>query len=343
MIEYTTGNLFDSDAECLVNTVNCEGYMGKGIAYQFKLRYPDNNKDYVRACKTGELRIGTIHSYKEDGKLIVNFPTKNKWREKSQMYYVEGGLQLLVELLVKNGISSVAIPPLGCGNGGLNWNDVKRVIEEKLEPIKESCQIYVFEPSNSYKPVVKEAPKLNVSSLVLLQIRMKLAKFGAIRLQKTAFFMNYFLGEEYFKFDKWNYGPYSHSIDIVARGIKEYQQFYGFSNSQDTYEQAYKVLCSKKIEDKLKKLLPAVDKATEFVNKVGTDKKLEGIATVLYLVENNSNADEKKIVDLFKQWSEDKAKRFTKQYIGDCISYLEDTGIIIKNICGNYELSEAIW
>lgn len=343
MIEYKIGNLFESDAECLVNTVNCEGYMGKGIAYQFKLRYPNNNKDYVRACKSGELRIGTIHSYKEDGKIIVNFPTKNKWREKSQMYYIEDGLQLLVQFIIKNEVSSVALPPLGCGNGGLNWNEVKKVIEKKLEPIKQSCKIYVFEPSNTYKPVVKEAPQLNVSSLILLQLRMKLVRFGAVRLQKTAFFMNYFLGEEYFKFDKWNYGPYSHSIDIVARGIKEYQQFYGFSNSQDTYKQAYKVLCSEKTDDKLKKFLPAVDKATEYVNKVVTDKKLEGIATVLYIIQNNNDVDEQKIVDLFKKWSDDKAKRFTKQYILSCISYLEYTDIIIKNICGYYELSEAIW
>ena len=343
MIEYTTGNLFESDAECLVNTVNCEGYMGKGIAYQFKLRYPKNNKDYVRACKNGEFGIGKIRSYKEDGKIIVNFPTKNKWREKAQMYYVEGGLQLLADLIIENEISSVAIPPLGCGNGGLNWNDVKRVIDEKLDPIKERCRIYVFEPSNSYESVVKEAPQLNVSGLVLLRIRMKLTEFGAIRLQKTAFFMNYFLGEQYFKFDKWKYGPYSHSIDVISRDIKEYQRFYGFSNSQVTYEQAYNVLCSKKTEDKLKKLLPAVDKAAEYVNKIQQNKKLEGIATVLYLIEKNNDVDEGKIIDLFKQWSEDKADRFTKQDISECIRYLEDTGIIIRNIFKNYELSDAIW
>ena len=90
MIRYTTGNIFESNAKCLVNTVNCEGYMGKGIAYQFKMRFPENNRDYVRACKYGNLRIGTIHYYIENGILIVNFPTKDKWREKSQMYYITG-------------------------------------------------------------------------------------------------------------------------------------------------------------------------------------------------------------------------------------------------------------
>lgn len=96
MIQYVTGNIFESKAECLVNTVNCEGYMGKGIAYQFKMRYPQNNKDYVRACKSGELRIGTIHFFFEEGIWIINFPTKDKWREKSRISYVEIGLDRLV-------------------------------------------------------------------------------------------------------------------------------------------------------------------------------------------------------------------------------------------------------
>lgn len=81
MIEFVTGNIFDSGADCLINTVNCEGFMGKGIAYQFKMRFPQNNIDYVKACKSGKLKIGTIHYYKEDGVWIVNFPTKDKWRE----------------------------------------------------------------------------------------------------------------------------------------------------------------------------------------------------------------------------------------------------------------------
>ena len=343
MIKYVVGNMFESDAECLVNTVNCEGYMGKGIAYQFKLRYPENNKDYIRACKSGELRIGVIHCFQEDGKKIVNFPTKNKWREKSQIFYIESGLEALLKYIVKNSIKSIAIPPLGCGNGGLDWDIVKSVIEMKLSPIQKECEIIIYEPAVTYKAIPKEEPKLNVSSLVLLQIRMRLKKFGALRLQKTGFFVNYFLDEEYFKFDKWHYGPYSHAIDVVARGIREYQQFYGLKNSKDTYDQAYKVICSKKTEDKLGKILPAIERATKYVNKIETDKKLEGVATILYLIEKNHNLTEAKIIDLFIHWSEDKAKRFTKQYILDCIFYLVDTGIIIKNVFGEYELSKAIW
>lgn len=226
MIKYVTGNLFDSNAECLVNTVNCKGYMGKGIAYQFKLRYPENNRDYVKVCKSGKLHIGVVHHYFEDGVLIVNFPTKDKWREKSEMCYIEVGLDRLIELIISKGISSIAIPPLGCGNGGLKWNDVRKLMEDKLSGIKEKVDILIYEPFRSYKAIPKEAPDITVAGLVLIQIKLHLKKFGFLRLQKTGYFMNYFLGEEYFKFNKFHYGPYSHSIDIVARNIKEYQEYY---------------------------------------------------------------------------------------------------------------------
>ena len=102
MFFYTTGDLLQSDAEALVNTVNCEGYMGKGIAYQFKLKFPNNNKDYVKACKNGTLRPGKLHVYKESEKIIINFPTKDKWREKSRMEYIEDGLDAQPTPITRN-------------------------------------------------------------------------------------------------------------------------------------------------------------------------------------------------------------------------------------------------
>ena len=131
MFFYTTGDLLQSDAEALVNTVNCEGYMGKGIAYQFKLKFPNNNKDYIKACKSGVLRPGKLHFYREAGKIIINFPTKDKWREKSQIKYIEDGLDSLILLIEELNIKSIAIPPLGSGNGGLVWADVKQILAEK--------------------------------------------------------------------------------------------------------------------------------------------------------------------------------------------------------------------
>jgi hypothetical protein len=339
MIKYVTGNIFESNAKCLVNTVNCEGYMGKGIAYQFKQRFPENNRDYVKACKSGKLHIGTIHYCYEDGVLIVNFPTKDKWRENSQMYFIEVGLDRLVELIINEKIESIAIPPLGCCNGGLEWNNVKKVIVSKLTLVENSCEIMIYEPSVSYKALPKEAPQVNVSALILLQIRLKLEKFGSLRLQKAGYFVNYYLGEEYFKFDKWKYGPYSHAIDIVAKNIKEYQQYYNLGNSKDTYEHIYKVICCKKVDEKIEKIIPAIDNATMYVNAIDTDKKLEGVATVLFIIQHNNNCLHiEDVIDEFKNWSEDKAKRFSENYILECIQHLEDTRIIVKNICGLYQI-----
>ena len=203
MIKFVTGNLLESDAECLVNTVNCEGYMGKGIAYQFKLKYPNNNRDYIKACKNGELKVGKLHYFKEDNKIIINFPTKDKWRKKSKIEYIIDGMDCLVSLLPTLNVRSIAIPPLGCGNGGLEWNDIRAIIIEKISSVKEKYDFYIYEPSSGYPSVSpKERPKLGVSSLVLMDIKLNLNKFNTLRLQKAAYFINIFLGEQYFKFQK---------------------------------------------------------------------------------------------------------------------------------------------
>lgn len=339
MIEYVKGNMFECNADCLINTVNCEGFMGKGVAYQFKMRFPENNKSYIKACKSGELTVGKVHYYMEDGITIINFPTKNKWRENSRIEYIEKGMSFFVELLPQLDVKKIAIPPLGCGNGGLIWADVKAIIESKIVNLSNKYDFIIFEPSSSYKAVSKKPPQISVSGLVLLDIRLNLEKFNRIRLQKTGYFVNLFLEEEYFKFDKWKYGPYSHSIDIVAKNIKEYQEYYGINNSQMTFEQVYQVICSDKVNNKFNSLHIAVQKATEYVNAIRTDKKLEGVATVLYLVQNGLPKNKAQLIDDFKNWSADKANRFSDKYILECIDYLEETSIISLDICGNYELT----
>lgn len=339
MIEYTKGNMFECNADCLINTVNCEGFMGKGIAYQFKMRFPENNKSYVKACKSGELVVGKMHSFTEEGITIINFPTKNKWRENSKIEYIENGMEALVELLPKLAVKKIAIPPLGCGNGGLDWTEVKKIVENKISDISDRYDFVIFEPSSSYAAIPKKPPHISVSGLVLLDIRLNLTRFNSIRLQKAGYFTNFFLEEEYFRYDKWKYGPYSHSVDIVARNIKEYQNYYGFDNSQKTFEQIYRVICSEKVDSKFDKLHIAVKKSTEYVNAIQTDKKLEGVSTVLYLVQNGNPKNKEQLISGFKEWSPDKAKRFSEKYISECIDYLEQTFIISVDICGNYELA----
>lgn len=343
MINFVTGDLFDSGADCLINTVNCEGYMGKGIAYQFKKKFPQNNLDYVKACENGTLHIGVIHYYKEDGVWIVNFPTKDKWREKSKIDYIEKGLEQLKQFIKIHNPKRIAIPPLGCGNGGLEWSTVKSLIIEKLSDIESDYELLIFEPTGSYTASHKRAPEINVSGLVVLQMGMGLSKPNALRLQKTGYFINYFLEEEYFKFAKDKRGPYSQTIDVIQKNIKEYLTYYNLESLKAVYEHVYKVIVSKKTEEKLDKLNLAVKKAIDYVNAIDEDEKLEGIATALFIIKQNNQINQEDIITHFKNWSEDKAARFDAVSIQECISYLEESCIISRNICSEYEMSSNAW
>lgn len=335
MINFITGNIFESNAECLINTVNCEGYMGKGIAYQFKLKYPNNNRDYVKACKNGELKVGKLHYFKEDNKIIVNFPTKDKWRQKSKIEYIIDGLDSLVNLLPKLKVKSIAIPPLGCGNGGLKWNDVKFLIVTKLSEIKEEYDFYIYEPSSGYSDISpKEQPKLNVSSLVLMEIKLNLNKFNSLRLQKTAYFTNIFLGETYFGFKKHKYGPYDNAIPIISKDIKAFQAYYGTKNTKEAYEIAFRTIISEQSKKKLDYIKPAIYKACMYVNEIKLDKDLECISTILFLIENNDLNTEQDVIQLFKDWSADKASRFSEEDIKQGLEYLIKTNIIINTLFG---------
>ena len=154
MIHYSTGNILDSEARALVNTVNTVGVMGRGIALQFKNQFPDNYKVYQEACRNRELAIGRLLVTEEESlltgrKLIVNFPTKTHWRLPSRYVYIRKGLAALVKIIEERAIESIAIPPLGCGNGGLNRRRVREMTEEALE--HSECDVYMFEPDAPLK------------------------------------------------------------------------------------------------------------------------------------------------------------------------------------------------
>ncbi|MFX0581338.1 macro domain-containing protein [Nocardia nepalensis] len=131
-ITETTGNLLDADTEALVNTVNTVGVMGKGIALEFRRDYPDMFEAYRNACERGDVQLGKMHVWKtgapERPRYIINFPTKGRWRPRSNLSDIESGLTDLVKVVTELGITSIAIPPLGCGHGGLAWSAVRPLI-----------------------------------------------------------------------------------------------------------------------------------------------------------------------------------------------------------------------
>lgn len=147
MIKIVHNNLFDSEAEAIINTVNCVGVMGKGLALEFKKRYLGNYAAYKRACDAGQVKTGKMFVYKTESffgpKYIINFPTKDHWRNPSKIEYIREGLDDLIEVIKTNNIKSIAIPPLGCGLGGLDWNVVKKMIVVKMSELKYNTDVII--------------------------------------------------------------------------------------------------------------------------------------------------------------------------------------------------------
>ena len=143
MVTALTGDLFTSRAQTLVNAVNCVGVMGKGIALEFKKRYPAMFEDYVARCSRNEVRLGKPYLFRDlGGTMILNFPTKDHWRSPSCLKDIDAGLDYFVKHAAAWGVTSVAFPPLGCGNGGLAWADVEPLIYRKLSGLPIEIEIY---------------------------------------------------------------------------------------------------------------------------------------------------------------------------------------------------------
>jgi O-acetyl-ADP-ribose deacetylase (regulator of RNase III) len=160
MIMFTTGNLLGSGAEALVNTVNTVGVMGKGIALMFKEAFPENLASYEAACKRREVAVGRMFVTKRDHligpKWIINFPTKKHWRQPSKIEWITEGLADLKRVIIENDIRSVALPPLGSGNGGLDWQEVRSKIESTLSSLQ-GVDVIVYEPTSQYQNVSKRS------------------------------------------------------------------------------------------------------------------------------------------------------------------------------------------
>jgi len=149
VIRHTQGNLLEANAEALVNAVNEVGVMGKGIALLFREAFPDNTRAYEGACRAGEVRVGRMLVNRiataVGQKWIINFPTKRHWRNPSKIEWIQEGLKDLVRVIRENGIRSVAIPPLGCGNGGLDWEQVRPEIESALDGLQ-GVDVQIYSP-----------------------------------------------------------------------------------------------------------------------------------------------------------------------------------------------------
>jgi O-acetyl-ADP-ribose deacetylase (regulator of RNase III) len=198
MIRYVQGNLLQAPAEALVNTVNEVGVMGKGIALMFSEAFPENTAAYIRACEKHQVRVGHMFVTENKGlvqpRWIINFPTKKHWRGDSQIEWIHEGLQDLVRVINEKKIRSIALPPLGCGNGGLDWPDVRREIESALRSL-ENVEILVYEPTRTYQNVSKKEglEKLTPARALIAELCRRYAVLGLectnLEIQKLAWFL----------------------------------------------------------------------------------------------------------------------------------------------------------
>jgi hypothetical protein len=234
MIRFTQGNLLEAPVEAVVNTVNTLGVMGKGIALMFKERFPENNKAYEAACRAGEVRVGNMFITPgvelEGPRWIINFPTKQNWRNPTKLEWVESGLSALREEILKKGIGSLAIPPLGCGNGGLDWSVVRPMIEQALGDL-EGVEVVVYEPTAKYQNVAKKkgVEKLTPARALIAEAVRRYWVLGIectlVETQKLAWFLERFIermGLENpldLRFEANRYGPYAHRLTKMLEGL----------------------------------------------------------------------------------------------------------------------------
>jgi O-acetyl-ADP-ribose deacetylase (regulator of RNase III) len=236
MLTYTRGNLLEADVEALVNTVNTVGVMGKGVALMFRESFPENFRAYAEACKRGDVNVGRMFVTERHAlsgpRWIINFPTKQHWRTRTQIEWVEVGLVDLVRVIREKGIRSIALPPLGCGNGGLHWNDVRPRIEAVLGEL-EDIDVRVFEPTRQYRNVQKRqgVEKLTPArALVAEAVRrysLKGLDCSVLEVQKLAWFLETSLHDLGLanpdpldlRFTAHRYGPYAHRLMHLLNGL----------------------------------------------------------------------------------------------------------------------------
>ncbi len=343
-MKFIKGNLLNAQTQAIINTVNTVGIMGKGIALQFKERYPQNYKFYAKACKEGKVKTGKMFVFTESNlegdKIIINFPTKEEWYRKSQYSYIEEGLKDLVTIIKEKNIHSISIPPLGCGNGGLRWDKVKFLMEKYLGNLK-GVEIFIYEPNNEIKKILqqeskKKEVKLTPARAMLLYALFRYERFGEYATVFTANKLAYFLqqsGENLkLKFVPYTYGPYAQAVDKVLyalngkylKGLEQMQAepFEPLELNYDRFDEIneyVKQYLKQEQRDRLNNLFEAIEGFESTFS-------LEILSSVHFITKENPKIEIDEIVSKIKIWNKRKKALITKQYVNIAYDHLEDYG-----------------
>jgi O-acetyl-ADP-ribose deacetylase (regulator of RNase III) len=338
MIKYVSGDILRADVEAIVNTVNCVGVMGRGIALQFKKAWPENYNKYLQACNKKQVQPGKMFVFETqqltNPKYIINFPTKRHWRGASRVEDIESGLKGLKDYISENRISSIAVPPLGCGLGGLEWQTVKQLIEKYLSDLN-AVEVIVYEPKGAPEDLKmvrnKTVPKMTSGRAVLIELIQRYLSglldptVSLLEVHKLLYFMQESGEPLRLNYKKAHYGPYAENLRHVFNEL-EGHYISGYADGGDDP--------SKPIQ-----LVPgAIDDARNFLKERPETKErfdnvsrlvegfespygLELLSTVHWLKKYENVFSTEDIVEKTHSWN-DRKKQFTERQVHLAVNVL---------------------
>jgi O-acetyl-ADP-ribose deacetylase (regulator of RNase III) len=343
MIRYVTGNLFDSKAEAIVNTVNCVGVMGRGIALQFKKQYPDNFKAYELACKRNEVVPGRMFVFEinqlVNPKYIINFPTKRHWRNMSRIEDIQAGLVDLANVISKKYIASIALPPLGAGLGGLDWDVVRAEIEAGLASLS-NVDIEVYEPmgapSAKQMSRSKAIPDMTPGRAALVNLASRylgglLDPFiTLLELHKLMYFLQECGEPLRLRYVKAPHGPYAENLSHVLNAV-EGHLLLGYADGGDEPDKQIRIMpgAEKDANEFLARkadTMERIDRVTNLTKGFETPFGMELLATVHWVAVREA-ATMAEIADGVYAWSREKRK-FSHRQINLAVERLVEQGWI---------------
>lgn len=347
MIEYKSGDILRENAEAIVNTVNCVGVMGRGIALQFKNAFPENFKAYAAACKAKEVQPGRMFVF-ETGQLtnpryIINFPTKRHWRVKSRMEDIEIGIKALIDTIRQYSIRSIAVPPLGSGLGGLDWSEVKLRIEAALQPLSD-VRIIVYEPKGT--PITekmvhnRDVPTMTNGRAALVELMHRylcglLDPFvSLLEVHKLMYFMQEAGEPLRLNYQKARYGPYAENLRHVLHAI-EGHLVSGYADGGDAPDKQLQLVPGA-IEDATAFLQQYTntrarfDRVADLVDGFESPFGLELLSSVHWIMKNDPVNSVDDVASHIYDWNNHK-RQFTQRQIAIAVDVLSRKGWVEKH------------
>lgn len=347
MINKKTGDILKTDVEALVNTVNCVGVMGRGIALQFRKAFPDNYKQYKAACERNEVKPGEMFIYERKNMFnphyIINFPTKRHWRSKSRMEDIATGLDALVQNIKKLNIKSIAVPPLGCGLGELNWEEVSPMIERAFEKLPE-VNVVLFEPGGapSADKIVKEKQRPNMTegrAALLGLIRRYLgaamdSTVTLLEIHKLMYFMQEAGHNLRLRWEKGKYGPYARNLRHVLNRIDgHFIEGFGAGHDRPDTPIEPRMDALREAERFLQEhpvLVKRFERVSDLIEGFETPFGMELLSTVHWVAVHEGATNPEQAINKTYEWGDNK-RMFEEDHIRTAWHVLSEKGWLQKN------------